>query len=152
MARFLSEAWFEEIESARADGSDPSGSENATHPADRLVLQQVVTGTPEGEVSYLVVIEEGRARVERPPAASGAEQPATGGGDRAGGDRAGVDLTITCDWQTATAIAQGGLSTQRALMQGRLRVRGTPTAVLGRSLQLANIDPVPPEVRKNTTY
>ncbi len=139
MARFLSEAWFDEIESARTGGSHAAGPGNATDPDDHLVLEQVVTGTPEGEVSYRVVVDGGRARVERPPASAGA-------------DRAGVQLTITCDWPTATALAQGRLSTQRALMQGRLRVRGSPTALLRRSLQLANVDPVPPEVRKNTTY
>jgi SCP-2 sterol transfer family len=133
VARFLSAAWFDEIESA-----DPNGSE-AADPEDHLVLKQVVTGTPDGEVSYLVVVDGQQARIERP-----APSP--------GSDATGVQLTITCDWPTATAIAQGRLSTQRALMEGRLRVRGSPTSLLGRSRQLANLDPVPPEVRRNTTY
>jgi hypothetical protein len=138
VARFLSAAWFEEIETARPGGSgETAGPRHGADPEDRLVLRQVVTGTPDGRVSYLVVVEGGQARVER-----SAGSP--GDGD--------IQLTITCDWPTATAIAQGVLSTQRALMEGRLRVRGSPTALLARGRQLANIDPLPAEVRQNTTY
>ncbi len=131
MARFLSAAWFDEIESASIPGSCDAD------PDERLVMEQVVTGTPDGEVSYLVVVEGKRAHVVRPsPDDNTAE----------------VELTVTCDWPTATAIAQGRLSTQRALMQGRLRVRGSPTALLRRGAQLAGLDPIPAAIRKNTTY
>jgi hypothetical protein len=159
VARFLSEAWFDEVESSHNGAHGAEGSGRATGPEDHLVLEQIVTGTPEGQVSYLVVVAGGRARVERrraPPGVDGAGGDRTDAdrtdADRTDADRAGDQLTITCDWPTATAIAQGHLSTQRALMQGRLRVRGNSSALLGRNNQLANLDPVPPEVRKNTTY
>jgi SCP-2 sterol transfer family len=135
VARFLSPAWFDEIESAGLAAGP--GAPATSNPEGRLVMEQVVTGTPEGEVSYLVVVEGGHAHVVRPSP-----------GDTA----AEAHLTITCDWPTATAIAQGRLSTQRALMQGRLRVRGSPTALLQRSTQLAGLDPIPAAIRKNTTY
>jgi SCP-2 sterol transfer family len=131
MARFLSAAWFDEIESASTPRSGNPDSD------ERLVMEQVVTGTPDGEVTYLVVVEGKRARVVRPSPH---------------GNTAEVELTITCDWPTAAAIAQGRLSTQRALMQGRLRVRGNPTALLRRGAQLAGLDPIPNTIRKNTTY
>jgi SCP-2 sterol transfer family len=131
MARFLSAAWFDEIESASTPRSGNPDSD------ERLVMEQVVTGTPDGEVTYLVVVEGKRARVVRPSP---------------DGYAAEVELTITCDWPTAAAIAQGHLSTQMALMQGRLRVRGSPTALLQRSAQLAGLDPIPNTIRKNTTY
>jgi SCP-2 sterol transfer family len=131
MARFLSAAWFDEIESASTPRSGNPDSD------ERLVMEQVVTGTPDGEVTYLVVVEGKRARVVRPSP---------------DGYAAEVELTITCDWPTAAAIAQGRLSTQRALMQGRLRVRGNPTALLRRGAQLAGLDPIPNAIRKNTTY
>jgi len=137
MARFLSEAWFDEIESACPEVAGSRDPGSATDTVERLVLKQVVTGTPDGEVSYTVVIEGTGARVERLAGPDGS---------------ADADLTITCDWSTAAAIAQGRLSTQRALMQGRLRVRGSPTVFLRRRGQLANLDVVPPEVRQNTTY
>jgi hypothetical protein len=141
MPRFLSAEWFDEVESASNTGAGNTGAGNTgagnTDPDGRVVMEQVVTGTPDGEVKYLVVIEGQHARVVRP---SPGDIPAE------------AELTITCDWPTATAIAQGHLSTQRALMQGRLRVRGSPTALQGRGAQLAGLDPIPAAIRKNTTY
>lgn len=129
MPRFLSRQWFDEV-AAATDGDAP--------PPDALVLEQVVNGTPYGRVTYLVLVADGRA-VIRPTEAETATQPSP-------------DLTITCDWETASAIAKGELSAQRALMQGRLRIRGSAAALGGRASELAGIDPVPPEVRKNTTF
>ena len=102
----------------------------------RLILEQIVRATPEGDVRYLVVVNAEGAAIEHPSSAEGPNP----------------DLTITCEWQTATAIAQGQLSTQRALMQGRLRVRGNLARLTGKLGEVAGLDPVPPEVRKNTTY
>jgi hypothetical protein len=62
------------------------------------------------------------------------------------------DLTITCDWATATGLAQGTLSAQAALMAGRLRVRGDLAGLAGRAADLAGLDPVPASVRRQTTY
>ena len=126
MAGFLSPEWFAEV-AAATDGEAP--------PAGALVLEQVVDGTPYGQVRYLVLVGAGKAFV----------RPA-GDGDLA------ADLTITCDWETASAIAKGELSAQRALMQGRLRIRGGAAALAGRAADLAGTDPVPAEVRKNTNF
>jgi len=128
MARFLSPEWFEEVKRATPPG------EGQADGADPLVLQQVVTGTPEGEVRYVVIVA--RSRVPRIEAAGGAEP----------------DLTITVDWPTACAVAQGAVSTQQALMEGRLRVRGNLSLLAGRLTELNGIDPVPAEVRRTTTY
>jgi hypothetical protein len=129
MARFLSPEWFEEVQRATPAGDgQPDG-------ADPLVLQQVVTGTPHGEVRYTVIVAGSRvARVETEPA--GAEP----------------DLTITVDWATACAVAQGRISTQQALMEGRLRIRGNLSLLAGHLAQLGGVDPVPAAVRRTTTY
>ena len=132
MVRFLSEEWFaavreqtNETRTARSDGREP----------DPLVLEQVVTGSPDGDVRYLVIIENGAARIST-----------TSSPD----DNA--DLTITCAWETATAIAKGELSSQTALMQGKLRVRGNLSKLSGRAGDLAGLDPVPEPVRRTTTF
>jgi hypothetical protein len=129
VARFLSSEWFDEL----AAGSAPLPPETD---AGSLVIEQVVEGTPDGDVRYRVIVRAGQARVER----------GQGGGAPA------VDLTITADWVTACAIAQGTLSTQRALMEGRLRVRGSTSRLSGHESDLVGLDPVPPEVRDRTTY
>jgi hypothetical protein len=131
MARFLSAEWFGEIADQRP--AEPAGEPG-------LVLEQVVQGTPDGEVRYRVVVGGGRAHIE----------PA--GDAQAPGRIPSPDLTIACDWPTASAMAQGQLSAQAALMAGRLRVRGSLARLSGRVADLAGLDPVPPEVRRRTTY
>jgi hypothetical protein len=134
MARFLSDEWFAEVRRHQpaAGAADPNP----------LVVEQVVPDAPGGEVRYRVVVAGSTARIE--PVPSGAR------GTQDSGPR--PDLTITCNWATATAMAQGRLAAQAALMDGRLRIRGDLTRVAGGAARLAGLDPVPPEVRAGTTY
>jgi len=100
------------------------------------VLRQVVRDTPDGEVCYHVVVESGAARIVPP-------------GDC---DPGPADLTITTGWNTAVEIAQGKLAAQAALVEGRLRVHGNLACVAAHAGALGGLDPVPPEVREQTTY
>jgi len=131
MARFLSPAWFDEVRT-NASGTTPQAGAPAD---DRLVLRQVVRGTPDGDVVYHVAVEAGCARLIPP-------------GDEAGSP----DLTITTDWDTAAAIAQGALAAQAALIEGRLRVKGNLAAIASHAGGLPGLDPVPAAVRDRTTY
>lgn len=124
MARYLSEEWFALVSSAPLE-----------EPAI-IVLEQVVRGTPAGDVVYRVEVGPARARVVWPVPP----------------DVAAADLRITTDWDTAVSVARGDLSTQRALMQGRLRVSGSPDQLVGATSTLAGFDPVPAGVRENTTF
>jgi hypothetical protein len=124
MPAFLSPEWLEQA----VDGQQQA------HGAGALVIDQIVTGSPFGDVAYRVVIDEGRAWMER---AQPGREP---------------DLAITVSYETAAAVAQGRLSTQRALMEGRMRIRGNPKPLAGRSADLAGLDPIPAELRHNTTY
>jgi SCP-2 sterol transfer family protein len=137
MARFLSPAWFAEVASLGSPRATPAPA-GAT--AD-LVLEQVVRDTPDGEVRYRVVVTDGSAYIEGPRLTV-----------TANGTPAPPDLTITCDWATATAMAQGELSTHSALLAGRLRVRGDMARLAGRGASLVGLDPVPRQVRRQTTY
>ena len=145
VARFLSPEWFAEV--ARFGPPRPTAA-----PAD-LVLEQVVYDTPEGEVRYRVVVT-GRAAYIEPPRDPSDTRTGGDGTDSGSGRVAGSapDLTITCDWATATRLAQGTLSAQAALTTGRLRVRGNLARLSGRAANLAGLDPVPPGVRRRTTF
>lgn len=132
MARFLSPEWFDEV--ARHNPERPSAPTGGVYP-DRLVLCQVVQGTPDGDVRYHVVIDAGEAWISPPSA-----------------DPGPADLTITTNWDTAVAIAQGNLPAQAALVEGRLRVKGNLAAIGSAAGGLAGLDPVPAEVRAGTTY
>lgn len=141
MPKFLSDEWFDSVRSH--SGHEQPGGKEPGHPPhsvhgphpDRLVLEQVVTGSPEGNVRYFVVVENGNARLVEP-----------------GFARQVADLTITTDWETAAAMAKGELATQAALMQGKLRMRGNLTKLAGRANELAGLDPIPEAVRRATTY
>lgn len=124
MARYLSAEWFALV------SSDP-----LPEPAI-IVLEQVVHDTPDGSVAYRVEIGPSRTRVTWPvpPGAPPA------------------DLRISTDWDTAASVARGELSTQKALMQGRLRVSGSPGQLAGAPSTLAGLDPVPAGVREKTTF
>jgi len=126
MARFLSPQWFEE---ATTPPTAPAGA------GDPLILEQVVKDTPDGEVRYFVVAHDGVARIEPP-----------------GSDPGPPHLTITTDWETASAIARGELAAQSALVEGRLRVRGNLAVLAGHASGLAGLDAVPAAVRETTTY
>jgi hypothetical protein len=121
MPAFLSPEWFDQAI------TDPAPS--ASHP---LVIEQQVKDSPYGSVTYLILINGERAWLERP------------------GSGRIPELTFTVDYDTAAGIAQGSLSAQRALMQGRLRVKGSIKALLERGV--GGIDPVPADLRKNTVF
>ena len=125
MARYLSAEWF--AAAAIPDPlPDPVG----------LVLEEVVRDTPDGTVRYRVEVAGRRARIVWPVT----------------DDASSADLRISTDWATAVAVARGDLSTQRALMEGRLRVSGNPGHLGDAAGALAGVDPLPPEVRTSTTY
>jgi hypothetical protein len=146
MPRFLSPEWFDAVRThsgheEQRNPHEPGEADRTGHHTlhgpspDRLVLEQVVTGSPHGNVRYFVVVENGHARLVEP-----------------GFFRQVADLTITTDWETASAMAKGELATQAALMQGRLRMRGNLSKLAGRAGDLAGLDPVPEAVRRTTTY
>jgi hypothetical protein len=159
VARFLSADWFAEIARSAppepgvapaASGTGPAQRADAAHPIDpaqlrspgsppRLVLEQVVHDTPDGEVRYRVIVTGRTAHIEAAPR-------------EANGATSAPDLIIASDWATASALAQGRLSAQAALMAGRLRIQGSLGRLSGWMSRLAGLDPVPADVRRRTTY
>lgn len=121
VVRYLSPAWFDEVEAASAPSRETPD----------LVLHQVVTGGPDGEVRYVVEVHGDRASLVR-------------------GTRGTPDMTFTSDYPTAVAIWCGELSTETALLEGRVRVSGSPVGLPERSQGLAGLDPVPSGIRERT--
>ncbi len=123
MARFLSEKWFDEVEAAAVP---------AAGDAD-VILEQVVTGTPAGDVRYQVVVAAGRAVVTRGRAGS-------------------PDATFTEDYATATAISKGECTPEAALLAGHIVVAGNMATLSARQGDMAGLDSIPPAVRATTTF
>jgi len=145
VARFLSPEWFDDVEAASCTpeaastpkgASTPDGAEapGGEAPAPVMVLQQVVTATPDGDVTYHVVIApDATVELRRGPA----PRP---------------DLALTSDYPTAVAIATGELSAQTALVEGWVRIGGDLSRLAEHHLSLAGVDPLPPAVRRTTTF
>lgn len=129
MARYLSQEWFDEVNRAAADNAvlavDTAGVD--------LTIQQVVTGAPEGDIRYAVLIRNGAVEL-RP------------------GDDAGADVTITEDWDTATAVASGSMSAPTAFMTGRIRVGGNVGVLLDAQGCLQGLDKVFADLRDRTEF
>lgn len=99
MAGFLSQDWLDLQRSASTD--------LPAVPAASAVVQHVVTGGPDGNVTYTTTFEDGRV-VE---AVSG--KPA-----------AEPDLTFTVTHEGALRLARGELEVGAAFMQGGLKAEG----------------------------
>jgi predicted lipid carrier protein YhbT len=125
MSRFLTPEWLDDLAAAAAAGAGPDD--------EPFTLQQVVTGGPDGEVSWSVTIGGGSFAV-RP---GRADAPT---------------VTFTQDLATATAIHRGELSAQAAFMTGRLRVGGDVRLLLERQDTLIALDDVFATTRTTTTY
>ena len=101
MAKYLSDEYLTAVESA-LNGND--AFQNAAK-GQGARLQQVVTGTPDGEVHYGFVIDGGKVTVSK-------------------GDIENPEATVTQDYETATKLAKGELQGQAAFMQGKLKISG----------------------------
>lgn len=140
MARYLSREWFAEVQQATPDPQPATLSGRPTAAggdgAPTAVLEQVVRGGPDGTVTYRVELTAGQARIVWPVPE----------------DAPPADLRLSCDWPTAVSVAKGELSTQRALMQGRLRLSGNPGRLASLAGEVQGLDPLPQSVRQDTTY
>jgi putative sterol carrier protein len=97
MARFLTQAWADEI--VRAVNANDVGADVT------LTIQYVVTGAPDGETRYWTRFAGGRY-------------------EAAIGEAPDADITLTQDYETAAAMDRGELIAQAAFMQGKLKVTG----------------------------
>jgi putative sterol carrier protein len=100
--KFLTEEWADQVKSAL------NASEGFQRAAGSQIakIQQVITGTPEGdEKRFWFKVEGGQA-------------------DLGLGDIEGPDATIAQDYDTAVALFKNELTPTAAYMSGKLRVQG----------------------------
>ncbi|HZQ57708.1 MAG TPA: hypothetical protein VFA84_06730 [Acidimicrobiales bacterium] len=129
MAAFVSREWIEQLDAAGV----------AVDPDVEFELEQVVTGSPYGDVRYRLTLRNGRlrARPEEPGAAaapasgapaSGApasrapasDAPASG----APASDAPPDVVVTLSYATAVGLATGRLTGSDAFEEGLVRFNG----------------------------
>lgn len=133
MARYLSPGWFEEVNQAAAGSSKLREVTAGAH----LAIQQVVTGGPEGELRYWLRIDDGC--VEAVPGDAGEAQVAP-------------HATVVQSYETAAAVSRGELSTEEALLEGRIRLRGDIGVLVRHQSLLIGLGEAFAEVRGRTVY
>ena len=129
MPRFLSPEWMAEASAAAATSPELAEASAGVH----LVVEQVVTGGPDGDVRYVVSLTDGQARL-------------------GAGEAADADVAFITDWETAVAVATGASSAQDAFTSGRLGVRGDVTALLRHARAFDGLHAVFAGLRERTTY
>ena len=129
MAAYLSPAWFDDVNAtASADG----GLATATAGA-HVVLQQVVTGGPAGDVRYWVGVDDGAV-------------------EAGAGDAARPDAVVTQSYDTAVAVSRGELTVEEAILAGRARLSGDIGLLVRHQAALLGVAAALGPVRDRTTY
>jgi len=123
MARFLSPEWVGEQQAALEGVDLPDAGPDAGLAVSEgsVTVVQEVRGTPDGDVSLIMIIEAGTIRLDLATGAGGAGPDATG---------RSPDVTIVLAYEDAAALSQGTLSPAEALNAGRIRVRGDLSALV----------------------
>lgn len=124
MFAFLSASWLEQLTIAA------SGHEVGP---EATVVQRVVTEGPEGEIAFVLEIDDGHVR------ASPGRDP-----------RAAV--TITEAWDTAVRIHQGELTAHDAIRAGLVKVRGDVRRLVEAAGGLGFLGPATAGLRERTVY
>lgn len=119
MPKFLTQEWSDAVLAAL----NASGDVKSATKGVELCIQQVVTGAPDGDVSYWTKFDDGTV---------------TG----SIGDAADADVTITQDYDTAVAMSKGELNAQAAFMQGKLKVTGNMGKLLQHQGAMQSLGPV----------
>lgn len=121
MAELLSQEWLD-AQCVGAEGGDAGGAAEAgdagdagdagSDPTASAIVQHVVNGAPEGNVSYWTRIDRGRV-----------VEAVLGEADK-------PDLTFTIAYDDAVRIDSGELELSAAYMQGRLKADGDMAKLL----------------------
>jgi hypothetical protein len=136
VARFLSREWFDELQVTRRDNHErPVGAGPGPVGAAALVIDVVVSGAPEGEVRYQLVVDGERPTILSHKASF---RPA--------------QLKLSSDYATMAGIASGRLSALEVLSGGRARLSGDIGLLSSRQSAFGGLDLLPLPVRATTTF
>lgn len=127
--RYLSLDWINAL-SAAVESNDHM-REIAQHHS--LGVTQVVSGGPEGDVTYHLVVRDGAAAFGAGPA-----DP--------------EDVKMQQSWQTAVDVATGELNAQEAFINGHILLFGDQEKLLESQPVFGALDAVFANVRDRTTY
>jgi len=114
VAAFVSREWIEQLDAAGV----------AVDPDVEFELEQVVTGSPYGDVRYRLTLRDGRLRVrpeEHGDAAAAASDTSASDTPASAGP---PDAVLTLSYATAVGLATGRLTGSDAFEEGLVRFSG----------------------------
>jgi len=127
--RYLSLEWIDEL--TRAVAASPSmASVAADH---EIGLTQVVSDGPEGNVTYHLQVDAGRAHF-----GAGAAEP--------------EHVRMEQSWETAVAVANGELNAEEAFVNGHVLLFGDQQRLFDALAVFGALDAVFSDVRERTEY
>jgi hypothetical protein len=141
MARFLTREWFNELPAAGVAVDERAQPDLVIEGPDLvvevpdLVIEVAVSGAPDGDVRYQVVVWGERATVVSDEAAF---RPA--------------QVEMKTDYATMAGIACGKLSALDVLSAGQARVSGDLGELSAHQSSFSDLDLVPAATRATTTY
>ena len=127
--RYLSLDWIDEL--ARVVASDDELRSLARD--HEIGVTQVVSGGPEGDVTYHLQVADGAATF-----GAGAADP--------------EHVRMEQSWDTAVAVATGSLNAQEAFVNGRIRLFGDQQRLIAAQPVFGALDAVFTDVRGRTEY
>ena len=127
--RYLSLAWIREL--TREVAESESLAELAHE--HRIGVTQVVTGGPEGDVTYHLQVGDGAAAF-----GAGAADP--------------EDVRMQQEWSTAVAVATGSMNAQEAFITGKILLFGDQQKLMISQPVFGALDQVFSMVRERTRY
>ena len=129
MVRYLSLAWIDALSQEVAKSTELA----ALADSHQIGVTQVVTGGPEGDVTYHLSLGDGNASFGAGPADA-------------------EDVRMQQSWDTATAVATGDLNAQEAFIKGLIHLRGNQQKLIDSQPVFAALDAVFTTVREQTEY
>lgn len=109
MVAFLSQEWLDELVADAGGDAGDDASDASGDPEVSMLVQNLVTGGPDGDVSFWTRIEHGHT-----------VEAALGTVDK-------PDLTLMAAYPDAERQAAGEIEPSAAYMQGRLKAEGDMT-------------------------
>jgi hypothetical protein len=129
MARYLSLDWIDDVaREAKGDDGVREAAEGRT-----FAITEIVTGGPEGDVTYHLAVRDGEVGFGAGPADD-------------------EDVRFVQDWTTAVAVATGELNAQEAFLKGRIKLYGDQQSLFDNQPVFAALDAVFRKVRPRTDY
>ncbi len=127
--RYLSLEWFREL------SAEVAQSELLREIAEHhdIVVTQVVSDGPEGDVTYHLVVGDGRASFGTGPADD-------------------EDVKMEQSWSTAVAVATGTMNAQDAFINGHIRLAGSQEKLMENRAVFGALDRVFATVGERTRY